>query len=313
MNLGRYEIETYYVVVNGQTDSRQRIVYTGNNGEDIFIERYYGMIRDGYKGSNTYFKNLSHLDIKTHIAGESIVVNDKSDPPMPQIYLMISTIESIQRDGELRLIVVDNQIEPITLEFLTPFDCNQAYSNLSYVLENSDVDLGEIDMDTVPPVIFFNEFFFGETVKLDGSDKSGPFSTDDGAQFRVDIDLSKYEGPFPITKDYIIKGLVYVVKDDRDGEIPVTVDDISVYKNVFVNSNLVDDISDIGNYILKFQIHDLGQNQNNATVIFSITKNGVIDVKNEETKNSENDANQKIDYSVSDIASASSDDTANNI
>jgi hypothetical protein len=35
MNLGKYEIETYYVVVNGQTETRQRIVYTGINEEDI--------------------------------------------------------------------------------------------------------------------------------------------------------------------------------------------------------------------------------------------------------------------------------------
>ena len=52
MNLGKYEIETYYVVVNGQTETRQRVVYTGLNEEDIFIERYYGSIREGYRGFN---------------------------------------------------------------------------------------------------------------------------------------------------------------------------------------------------------------------------------------------------------------------
>ena len=31
MNLGKYEIETYYVVVGGQTQTRQRVVYTANN------------------------------------------------------------------------------------------------------------------------------------------------------------------------------------------------------------------------------------------------------------------------------------------
>ena len=47
MQLGRYEIESYYVVIDNQTESRQRIVYIGNNGEEYFIERYYGNIRDG--------------------------------------------------------------------------------------------------------------------------------------------------------------------------------------------------------------------------------------------------------------------------
>jgi hypothetical protein len=54
MQLGRYEIENYYVVINNQTESRQRIVYIGNNGEENFIERYYGDIREGYSQSNTF-------------------------------------------------------------------------------------------------------------------------------------------------------------------------------------------------------------------------------------------------------------------
>lgn len=270
MNLGKYEIETYYVVINGQTQTRQRIVYIGNNGEDIFIERYYGSIREEYTGSNTYFKNLSYLDIKTHITGESLVVNDKSNPPKPQIYLMLSSIESIQRDGDLRLIIIDNQIDPIILEFLTTFDSNQAYSLLNYALQNPDVNFDLILSDLTPPTIFFNEFFYGEYIKLDGSDLSGPFSTENGSQFRIDINWSSFEGPDPIIKSDIINGLIYDVSDNRDGSLSITTDDISIYKDVISNSNLVDSISGNGNYILKFNLHDLGQNQNNSTVVITI-------------------------------------------
>lgn len=270
MNLGRYEIESYYVVINGQTETRQRIVYTGNNGEDMFIERYYGSIREGYKGSNTFFKNLSYTDIQTHIVGESIVVNDKSNPPKPQIYLMISSIESIQRDGDLRLIIVDNQIDPITLEFLTAFDSNQAYSLLNYVLQNTDVNLDLVSSDLTPPTIFFNEFFFAEPIKLEGSNLSGPFSTEDGTQFRVDIGWFAFAGPKPIVKNDIITGLIYDITDNRDGSLALTSDDISIYKDVVSNSNLVDEISTTGNYILKFHLHDLGQNQNNSTIVFAV-------------------------------------------
>jgi len=270
MNLGKYEIETYYVVVGGQTKTRQRVVYTANNGEDIFIERYYGTIREGYKGSNTFFKNLSWNDIKTHIAGDSIVVNDKSNPPKPQIYLSISSIESIQRDGDLRLIIIDSQIDPVTLEFLTIFDCDQAHSLLNCLLQDPLLDLNSVTSDIIPPIIFFNEYFFAETIKLDGSNLPGPFSSEDGSTFRVDIVLNDFQGPKPMTKDDIVLGLIYDITDNRDGSLSLTRDDISIYKDVIGSENLVTEISTSGNYLCRFHLHDLGQNQNNSTVVFSI-------------------------------------------
>ena len=48
-NIGRYEIETYDVSINGVTETREKILYYSNNNEDFFIERYYGIIRDGYE------------------------------------------------------------------------------------------------------------------------------------------------------------------------------------------------------------------------------------------------------------------------
>lgn len=271
MNLGRYEIETYYVVVNGQTQTRQRIVYTGLNEEDLVIERYYGSIREGYKGSNTFFKNLTWTNIKSHVVGESVVINDNSNTPKPQIYLNISSIESIRKDDELTLTVIDSQIDPISLEFISEFDCNQAYSIFNYILQNSDIDIDSLSQDINPPTIFFNEYFFAEEVKLDGSNLKGPFSTEDGSSFRIDIILSSFEGPSPISKNDIILGLIYTITDNRDGELSITEDDLSIYKDVVSSENIINEISSTGLYICKFYLRDLGQNQNNSTVIFSIT------------------------------------------
>ncbi len=273
MDLGRYEIETYIVVVNGQTENRQRIIYNGNNDESYFIERYYGSIRSGYKGANTFFKNLSWTNIKSHIVGESIVINDNSSPAKPQIYFNISSIESVQRDGDNRLIIVDNQIEPITLEFISTFDKNQAYSLFNLVLQDSNINLNLITSDLTPPIIFFNEYFFSEEIKLDQNTRSiltGPFSTEDGDTFRVDITLSLFGGPNPISKDDIISGLVYDITDNRDGGINLTTNDIIIYKDVISYDNIVDEISGVGIFICKFNLHDLGQNQNTSTIIFSI-------------------------------------------
>lgn len=269
MQLGRYEIENYYVVINNQTESRQRIVYIGNNGEENFIERYYGDIREGYSQSNSFLRNLNYTDINTHIPGESIVIFDKSLPPKPLIYISLSSIQSIERDNDLCLIIVDPQVDPTYLDFLTKFDCDQAYSLLNYLLENPMVDLGTMAVDTSPPVIFFNEYFFGAEITVEGSliKSSGPLSTEDGELFRIDIDLETYEGPIPITKDDIILGLVYDITDNRDGSIALESQDVHIYKDVISINNEVEEITVVGSYMVRFNLHDLSQNNISATTI----------------------------------------------
>lgn len=274
MILGRYEIETYFVVLNDQTTTRERIIYTGINEVDIFIERYYGTIRAGYRGANTIFRNLSYDSLRTHIAGESIVLNDSSSPPQPQIYFTIASIESIQRDGALKLVIIDTQIDPITLEFLTPFDCNQAYSVLNYLLQNIDIDINELEEDSQAPIIFFNELFFGHLIKLDipaNPELSGPFSSEDGTQFRIDFQWDSFGGDKPLTKGAILEGLIYDITDDRDGSLATSDGDILVYKDTISPASEVNSIGGPGTYILKFQLSDFVKNQNSTTVIFSIT------------------------------------------
>lgn len=270
MDLGKYEIETYIVVVNGQTENRQRVIYSGNNNESFFIERYYGSVRTGYKGANTFFKNLYWTNIKSHIVGESILINDNSSPPTPQIYFNITSIDSIQRTGDNTLVVIDNQIEPITLEFISVFDKNQAYSIFSLILQDSSIDLNTLATDLTPPTIFLNEYFFDEPINLDNSVLPGPFSSEDGDLFRVDLSLELFEGPMPLLKDDIITGLIYDITDNRDGSINLTTDEIIIYKDVISYDNIVDEISGTGIFICKFNLQDLGQNQNTSTIIFSI-------------------------------------------
>ena len=266
MQLGRYEIESYYVVVNNQTESRQRVVYIGSNEEDYFIERYYGTIRDGYLQSNSFLRNLNFSDIKSHIVGESIVIFDKGIPPMPLIYISISGIQSIDRDSDIKITIVNSQIEPTSLEFLTKFDCDQAYSLLIHLLENPKINIGSIDVDTKPPTIFFYEKFFGSRVIIDGNpDLVGPLSTEDGNIFRVNL-----EGVTNITKYDILSKLIYDITDNRDGSISLNIEDIMIYKDVISINNNVDEITGVGNYIVKFNLIDLGRNENTSIVIISI-------------------------------------------
>jgi hypothetical protein len=271
MQLGRYEIESYYVVIDNKTESRQRIVYIGNNGEDYFIERYYGNIRDGYSQSNTFLRNLNFTDIKSHIPGESIVIYDKNITPKPIIYIYLSSIQSIERDDSVKLTIIDSQIDPTTLEFLTAFDCDQAYSMLIYVLENKMVDIGKLGTDIMPPVIFFKENFFGSKIHLNiDMERRGPLSTNDGDLFRIDIDSSKFDDTLPISKDAIISGLIYDITDNRDGSIYLVNDDVLIYKDTINTASEVHEIPGIGNYMVRFNLVDLGRNKNTTTIIISI-------------------------------------------
>lgn len=272
MNLGKYEIETYFVIIDSNTQARQRIIYTSQNGLDIFVERYYGLVRDGYRGSNSYFKNLIFSCIKSYVVGESIVINDNNTPSIPLIYFTISEIKTIQRYDDYKIIIVDSQVEPITLEFASIFDANQAFSILNYIIQNPSLDVSIIGSDIVPPTIYFNEFFLGNPILKDGSNESGPFNSGDADIFRVDINLSDYEEPVSFTKDLIIEGLIYNITDNRDGDFSLSPDDISIYKDVVSIDNSVNEINSGGLYLIKFNLADISRNQNSTTIIFSIVE-----------------------------------------
>ncbi len=157
------------------------------------------------------------------------------------------------------------------MEFLTTFDFDQAYSILNYILQNPMENIDNLVVDNIPPIIFFNEYFFGEIVKLESNQNlSGPFSTENGNSFLININLEQFEGPNPISKTDLISGLIYDVTDNRDGSLQIVDEEILIYKEVINSDSLVDSINSVGNYILKINIKDLGQNQNNVTIVISV-------------------------------------------
>jgi hypothetical protein len=257
MNIGTYEIQTYTVMMGGSPVQRNRIIYTANNGQDTFIERYYGEIRDGYIGAATRFNDLNWQCLDTHVVGESIVVKDMQG--MPLIYLTISSIQTVQRSGDLSVLILDSQVDPVTLTFLTSFDANQAYSMLNYLLQNIMIDLGSMSPDTMPPQIFFNDFFFGSHICIPGTEYAGPYSTADGSLFSTDIAASSVT--FPISKSVVASELVYDVVDNRDDNMIISGSDISIYINGVSPGNVVDSISGTGSYVVMLELTDLVGNK----------------------------------------------------
>jgi len=225
MNLGRYQIETYTVMVGGQPVQRNRIRYTANNGIDSFVERYYGEVRAGYSIETAKYVDLTFDCVQTHVTGKSIVIKDRKGTPL--LYLSITNIQSIQRNGTNDLVIIDELADPVTLSFASAYDSNQAYSMLQMVVQNDNVDLNSVGVDRLPPQVFFNDSFFGAHLVIPNTDYAGPYSTNDSRVFECLISNT----PLPLTKKMILDELVYAVVDNRDEDIHVAEGNISIYRN----------------------------------------------------------------------------------
>jgi len=267
-NLGRYEIQTYDVLVKGVTQSREKILYYNNNNEDFFIERSNGTIRDGYDQSDIIFTQLRWFDIKTNVVGESFYIIDRGVPPIPYVYFTISDIDSIQRESSTLLKVIDSTNNPIKLEFETESDCNQAYSVIILLLEDPKADTNNIVIDTTTPVIHFNKSFYNIDV-LDNSFNTGTFSSETTTSLTLNINSSSFTGTLPITKQDVISKLVNNVSDNRDVVITIMEKDIKFHTDSITGPE-VTDISSPGNYFTKIELTDLGQNKTEFTILFNI-------------------------------------------
>ena len=268
-NLGRYEIETYDVLVSGLNETRERILYYNNNNEDFFIERYYGTIRDGYEQSEIIFSDLRWFDIKTNVVGESFYVNDKEVPPIPYVYFTIDDIDSIQRENSTKLKVIDSTNNPIGLIFETEFDCNQAYSLIILLLEDPNADANNITVDNSGPVIHFNKLFYNTDV-LDNNFNTGTFSSSDTTSLLLNINTSSFSGTLPITKENIKDYLVNKISDNRDVAINIMEKDIKINLGSLSGPE-VSDISTIGTYFIKIEISDLVKNTTQFTILTNLT------------------------------------------
>ena len=263
--LGRYEIENYTVLLtNSQVENRQRIYYHSQNGVDYFVERFFGSIRSGYEGSSSLFSNLNYTDIKTHIIGESIVINDKNTPPTPLIYILLDTIELVQHNDNI-VTIIDSNSEPLSLEFATYFDANQAHSIFNYVLQNPDIDIDNIPADTTPPKLFFNDYFMGYYISLNGDISGVPYNSEDGDLFLTDANLLDFGGV--ISKQDIIDNAIYTLVDNRDGNMSISTGQIIIKDS---NDFEINEITSTGEFSITFEIYDIGLNKLEDILVISV-------------------------------------------
>lgn len=222
------------------------------------IDDSYSFFNDTVNQSGTTFTGLEWTDIKSHIIGESIKIMDKGTPARPLIYLEIANIETIEKSGSI-LIIDDASYGTIFLQFLTEFDAYQAHSLLNYVIENPDINIETIQVDSADPILYFYNQVgtTGDFIAFNGA-TAGPYSTADGLTFSTSISLLTYgtaSGTL-IDKQQLIYLLVDSITDNRDGTM-------SMQPSNLIITATSSDISSIilpGTYSLTFNFSDIAHN-----------------------------------------------------
>lgn len=269
------------MVLTGNSTNRISQLYLTNPSTKypVFIDVMVAVIDDTYSFFNdtlnqtgTSFTGLEYTDIKSHIIGESIVINDKNSPTRPLIYILLNTINSIEKSGAI--LIIDNATYgKVFLQFLTENDAFQAQSLLNYILENPSVDISILDPvgDLSDPVLYFlptagvggDYILYNDGITI-GSTWSAPYNTsDNGFTFSTSISISQFGLSGSITRSRLIDLLVDYIEDNRDGYMYM-----NTY-NLIINGpgGVSTSIFNPGTYSLTFDFSDIAQNYLDGVIV----------------------------------------------
>ena len=224
------------------------------------IDDSYSIFTDVLNQSGTSFVGLEYTDIHSHVVGSSIVINDKSSPVKPLIYINLSDVNSIQISGKI-LILDDSSRGSLFLQFLTENDAYQAHSLINYVLENPNVDIDSLSpvSDNLDPILYFYQTagVGGDYISLDGATYGVPYDTSEGLTFSTSISLSTYgTASGYIDKSQLIYLLVDYIQDNRDGYMYMMPSNLIISGT----AGTVDRILTTGSYSLTFDFSDIAHN-----------------------------------------------------
>ena len=268
------------IVLTGNTTNRIKQLYLTNPNTkyDVNLDVMIGVIDENYSffndtvnQSGTSFTGLEYTDISTYVVGQSIVINDKSNPVRPLIYLTLNNIQSMERTGAI-LIIDDSTLGSIFLQFLTENDAVQAQSLLNYVLENANVNIEDLDplADTAPPVIYFfdkvGDVISGATISVVGSNVI-PVDTGMGITFSTSMSITTHGTGSVISKSKIVELLVDYSADVRDGLMQLSESNLLISGS----AGSVNSITSIGDYTITFDYSDIALNYVNAKINLNIS------------------------------------------
>ena len=260
------------MVLTGNSTNRIKQLYLTNPNSkyDVQLEVMIGIIDDNYSffndtlnQSGTSFTGLEYTDIHSYIVGESIVINDKSVPAKPLIYITLNNIQSIERTGTI-LIIDDSSLGTIFLQFLTDNDAAQAQSLLNYVLENPNIDIDNLPVieDIIDPTLYFYSNVGASAsfdyISFNGATHSSGFNTGNGFTFSTTISLTQsgtVSGTV-IDKPQLIYLLIDYIEDNRDGLMGIQSSNLIITGTAGVVNSIVQS----GTYSLTFDFSDIAQN-----------------------------------------------------
>jgi hypothetical protein len=239
------------------------------------IDDNYSFFNDSINQTATSFTDLEYTDIHSHVVGDtengipgSIVINDKSTPVRPLIYFTIYNINSIERNGKI-LTIDDNALSTILLSFKTEADAIQAHSLFTYAVENPDINIDNIGIDSQDPILYFyanvNNSATASYITLNGTTASTGFNTNQGYTFSTAISLLDFGGSYSsIDKSVLFNILVSTISDNRDGTMSILPSNIIVKDNT---ETVVSAVSTTGTYSMTFDYSDIAQNYLNEVII----------------------------------------------
>jgi len=281
----------YYSNLSTRLSFNQLLVLTGNSSNRIeqlyltnpntkyavvldvmvaVIDDEYTFFNDTINQSGTSFTGLSYTDIGTYVINQSIVVNDVNNKPL--IYLNLANINSISRSVKI-LTIEDDTLGNILLLFNTEYDARQAYSLISYVLSNSNVNIADLDPladDIAPKVYFYSNVGnsgAGYTISSYATTSvpvyAGATYSEFGYTFSTTLSISDYGSE--ITKANLIDSLISSVNDNRDGTMSITVSSILLSGT---NSQTINTITGTGTHSMTFNIGDIAFNYIDGIIVY---------------------------------------------
>ena len=262
------------MVLTGNSTHRVPQLYLTNPSSKypVYIDIMVGIIDDSYSiftdtlnQSGTTFTGLEcnseNNDIHSHVVGQSIVINDKSSPAKPLIYIRLSDINSIEKSGQI-LIIDDSSLGTIFLQFVSETDTYQAHSLLNYVLQypNTDIDTLDPVIDEADPVLYFYDMVGSEYIAFNGATAGVPYDTSYGNTFSTTISLA-YSGV--IDKSKLIYLLVDSIQDNRDGYMNILPSNLIISGTAGTASSILNP----GTYSLSFDFSDIAQNYLDGVIV----------------------------------------------
>lgn len=271
-DLSRLYNFSYVLTLSGNSVKRIPQLYLTNPNINypVYLEVLIAVIDDTYQffqdvvnQSGLSFFNLLHTDIVTYVPNESIAIMNHDPVPQALAYIQVANINSIEKSGRI-LIIDDQAVGRIFLEFTDEFNAYQALSHINWMMEGDNriiQDLNPIE-DIIDPVIYFNA-----NTTLIGSTASLPHTSAMGTDFQCTLSLADFGGV--ITKQNLITSLIYKVEDGIDGLITMADADLTIKNNVNLETNL---IVSVGTYVITFtHLNDIANNSIDSDVNVILT------------------------------------------